>query len=321
MVYFQVRSPSPVNPEDELPPADATRNMVARFRDIQSTEDMYQDRKPVRKMTPPRDELAAGIQDMQSSLSENEPIENPDVIKSGEEKYKEEELPQRDFTKSMLAKFKSMEDTQASPPAPGRGASPRASTQRQSQIKGPSKSSPDSGISDSEGGHQMPNGHEKSEVVKEDDKSQEEKELPESGFTQNLLAQWRNKEKEVAKFKSPDVRASRSPGRKWSQGRPQSQSPTRARQVRTPESDLSSPDDHNYENIPHQSRSEHSELSDSLHEVIRESDHPNEEQELPPPAMTKNMLAKFQSLQDEAERDSTSLGSNKKVRSVPPPHK
>lgn len=196
---------------------------------------------------------------------------------SGDEEQGGEEMPPPAYTKTMMAKFQTYEDVQTSPKV--------ASVKRSATV--PSRSRP------SQEGDLFTNGHQ--DVVRTSETHTEE--LPEQGFTKNLLAQWRTKEQEAGTIPSPTQSrsVSKSPGR-WSQ-----RETPQARRVQTPESDLSSPEDR------------HSYAEGS---VMRESDR-HDEDELPPPSFTRNMLAKFQSMQDEAQREASNLKPTTKKVVIP----
>ena len=271
--------------ERELPPVNMARSVASKFRDMESDQGDIE-RKPVRRMTPPREDLAQSISSMDRDIERN-----PDIIRSGEEINKEEELPPPSFTKNMLAKFKSMEDVAQPPPSPG-----RSSTSPTKRITTPSgyrtitshsasKASPDEGIADTE---PSVNGHgrseETSEVVRESDKTEVE-ELPERGFTKSLLAQWR----QIEQVSTSSPAKSPSASRRGPQVRPS----------------------------PANSQGSYSSLPDDLgtpREVVRASD-TNEEEYLPPPSYTKNMLAKFKNMQEEAASKDSAVTPGKKVRS------
>ena len=103
----------------------------------------------------------------------------------------------------------------------------------------------------------------------------EMEELPEEGFTRNLVAKWRCMEETTSPAPTPQrSNVQRSTSRTTSHSRP------------TP------PQSH------HDEEEEDHVDYDSDHHVIRESD-TNEDQFLPPPSFTRNMLAKFQNLEAE----------------------
>ena len=306
---------------EEVTSSESTKLLVSRFREIERGDNAtYQsERKPVHKITPPRDELARGIEEAERIYQEEET-----TVQS---ERRQEDLPPPSITKNKLAIFRSMEEDSQAPPSPARSSySTTTVTRTQHSVTTHShiKASPDSGISDSE---QQGTGHRsdddldgdvmtRSDVIRAEDKAEED--LPEQGFTKSLLAQWKQKEIEstYSRDSSPHSTSSQQT---WNSNR---RTDTHRRPpkkiVQTPDSDISSADEHAYENIPPRGGGmngdmEGSEYSGSVREVIRESDR-NDEDELPPPSFTKNMLAKFQSMQEEATRDTYVRPPVKKVR-------
>ena len=304
----------------ELPPVGTSRSMAARFREYESGDGNVPvpDRKPVRKMTPPREELAQSI-----SQAEHEISHDPNVIKSGENQNPEEELPPAQFTRSMLAKFQQLEDPNAPAPTPVRSAQ-ITSTKRVSTAAAPSpqpvpvnRPSADSGIAglddqpanfdngdyDHSGGVSENTPAVLPDVVRESD-THDEEELPEKGTTRSLLAQWRNMEQTVIAHGSPSP-----PKPKQSWGSSSAHTPSSRPAVnhhpatRTPQSEpdhIDASESYQTESTPER-------------DVIRYDDAAVED-ELPPPSFTRNMLAKFQNMQAEAERDAANL-------KTPPPQK
>lgn len=266
--------------ERELPPANLARSMASKFRDMES--DGPSERKPVRKITPPREEVERDVRFVRESIDRD-----PNIVRSDASAEKEDERPPPSFTKNMLAKFKEMEDTTNPPPSPARSAvSPTKRTaisHQQFASHTNIRASPDEGIADTE---PSTNGH-RPEVIREADKNETE-ELPERGFTKSLLAQWRQIE-QTAPAESAKSLA------------PRQTTPGRAAPYR-------------------QASPSNSQDEDGQRDVVREGDN-NEEEFLPPPSYTKNMLAKFQTLQDETTTNQSSSSSSKKVgfpRRTPP---
>ena len=105
------------------------------------------ERKPIRKMTPPREELARGIAGSERTVAGYD----REVVRSGEPGSQEEELPPAEYTRSMLAKFRQIEDTSAPVPSPARSAQVTSSARRsqtavQQHHRQPvNRPSPDSG--------------------------------------------------------------------------------------------------------------------------------------------------------------------------------
>ena len=266
----------------ELPPVNMARSMASKFREMESPGDGENYRKPVRKITPPREDVERGV----SAYHQDQESQREGVVRSDESAEKEDERPPPSFTKNMLAKFKEMEDTHQAPPSPARSAtSPTKRTHR--PVGGTyMKASPDEGIADTE---PSVNGHGQAatstEVIREADKNETE-ELPERGFTKSLLSQWRQIEQTAGPSKTS--LAPRVPGSTPTGSRPGSGSGRR--QVAASMSD--------------------SQDGDENREVVRETD-TNEDENLPPPSYTKNMLAKFQTMQQEAQKDPATTPTKK----------
>ena len=187
-----------------------------------------------------------------------------------------------------------------------------------------SKASPDSGISEPVAVPQRTNGfhdnddYENSDVVRasepvrEADQTNPEEELPERGFTRSLLAQWQTKMQDPdssvssgGRVASPRATSNGRGGsggggggnvtRSWSYKQRSSNTEQRHEEpAATPQPSLASQQAEMggdqggvSENKP-----------ERLDNVVRETDN-NEEDYLPPASYTKNMLAKFQSMQSQ----------------------
>jgi hypothetical protein len=281
--------PPPVNRKNEdeadavvedLPPTAITRNLVTRFSDAPSAE--AAERKPIRKMTPPRDEVQRGVAEYHEQVAQ-QPA--GDVVRSREHTQEEEsEKPPADMTKSLLAKFQTME---ASSPSKHVPSPSNISVETSNQIRQSSRASPDSGISllDSQpsahpdidvangGVYESTPVHVDGVVRSGEEASKEE--MPEQGFTRNLLAQWRTLEQ--------------GSGGQPSLPKPRSSAPKAPQAERVMQIDGQ---------------------CDEHRDVVRESDQ-NEEEYLPPPSFTKNMLAHFQSMESQSPKPSTP--SNQRV--------
>ena len=132
--------------------------------------------------------------------------------------------------------------------------------------------------------------------MRESDRHNEE-ELPETGTTRSLLAQWRNMEQTVQNqgVTSTDHLRPKTQTRTWTTS---SSKHVLAAQTQ------------NYDRVD----SAYDEgQEDHEREIIRAGD-VNQEDELPPPSTTRNMLAKFQEIQEEAQREAANL-------KTPPPSK
>ena len=301
--------PPPVNhrneeeeeePEDELPPQAMTSTLVSRFRELESgaPESDYTYRKPVRKMTPPRDELEAEVR----NFVQQEVQRDPEIIRADDPADREEELPPPQYTRSLVSKFREIE---SSSPAPSPVKTP---TRKISETK-PQTKSPDSGISEPVQRTNGTNGYHdevdarQDEPLRESDQNVEE-ELPERGFTKSLLAQWQTKLQETETKTVNVSRSSTSPAstnggvnRSWSYKQRQEQQQQNADTI-TPVASQTSYASQSSVTVDEGGVSENN--PERLDGVVRESD-TNEEDYLPPPAYTKNILAKFQSMEAQQE--------------------
>ena len=312
-------------PEEELPAEETTRNLVAKFKELAQGPDDFQhtELKPVRKMTPPREEVEQSVASFNNSYQEEvEPARDPNIVKASDETViLEEELPEPAHTKSILAKFRSMENIngEMAPPSPKRVTTTTTvtTTQKQRTESVPRAASPpppvvNGGRSESEGYNEegeveggvyenepvVPDG-----VVREADRV-EENEMPEEGFTKTLLAQWRQIEQQVGGNPTVDLSKRKPAGRSWSYREKQTsydthQSPASHHSADNSPEQVEQPVDQGvYENSPLESM---------------ESQHEDQPDELPPPSFTKNMLAKFQSLQSEDQQAAAPRPSTKRV--------
>ena len=203
----EVSPPSPIShPDEEVMSPDSTRHLIAKFankeedREMTSPPPMSPRWKPVHRITPPRDLLRESIEDAQingTSDAEEEDQEefNPDIVKSSNEYVIPEELPVPEKTRSILAKFRSMEDVNAPPLSPTKSVKKPFAMPPES-----SHSAPNLGAADSV----VVNGNDdvdiQPEVIRPDGQEKYlEGEFPEYGLTKNLLARWRTLEQQNEK--------------------------------------------------------------------------------------------------------------------------
>jgi len=324
--------PAPVNraredgDEEEGEVEASTGNLVHKFQGMGQDEEDDATRKPVRKMTPPREEIERDVTEYQRRYSDEKVIErDPDVIISGDRSREVDELPPRAVTSSLLAKFKSFEDTSAPPPLPTSPKKPvggvsrggrqivtthSTTTSSSSTAEKTSQLTPDSGISLSDTPHegyatetvttvthtsqqQQHQVDEDGDVVRESDRNDTE-ELPEQGFTKSLLSRWKQIEQtgpaEPAPTRAP------APKRSWAYKEQKASSAPVVRSNGTTHA------------------TEESSMRDEAdnREVVRESDN-FEEEFLPPPSTTKNMLAKFRNLEQDTSTTSSQAAAPRKL--------
>ena len=283
--------PPPVNhPEEEeeeevVMSPDSTRDLIAKFAhreeygEVESPPPMSPRWKPVHRITPPRDLLRESIEDAQingaaddeeeDEEEEDQEVINPDIVKSSNEYVKAEELPEPEKTRSILAKFRSMEDVNAPPLSPTKSIKKPFAVPAEASHSAPNLGATDTVVAngDVEVEHQP-------EVIRPD--SQEkylEGEFPEYGLTKNLLARWRtleqqNEVKAMFPVKPKMQKRQSDPACSFHQMEP-------VEVVRMAATDDEAENDG------------------------------REEECLPPPCYTRNILAKFQSLEQQAGQKDT----------------
>ena len=270
--------PAPVNrPRDddgddddanESVSPDMTRDLIAKFGhhedNVAATSPPQSPRwKPVHRITPPRDLLRESIDDANINMvSDDEEDVNPDIVKSSNHDVNPDELPVPEKTRSILAKFRSMEDLNAPPLSPSRPVN------KPFTFVDSSRSAPNLGATDDS--YVATNGDVENspEVVRPDTEEKHlEGEFPEYGLTKNLLSMWRTLELQN------DVKAlyPATPKLRKRQSDPACRIQEPVEVVRT-----SATDD--------------------------EAENDGEEEEcLPQPCYTRNILAKFQSMEIQPE--------------------
>ena len=138
------------------------------------------------------------------------------------------------------------------------------------------------------------------DVVRESDRHDEE-ELPETGTTRSLLAQWRNMEQTVQNqgVTSTEHLRPKSQTSIWNTASSSKHVPAGQTQY--------------YDRVDSAYDDGQDHYREDEREIIRAGDM-NQEDDLPPPSTTRNMLAKFQEMQEEAQREAANL-------KTPPPSK
>ena len=222
----------------------------------------------------------------QTSPTQTSPTQAPPTQQSDDEEDDgQTELPPVGMSRNLVAKFSQIESQQPSSSSngpiratsqPRQHAAPPSSVEYTEPPRARQSQTPDSGIG---------------EVVT----TTADDQLPEQGTTQNLLAQWRNKEQ------STDVPKPRQTTRSYSSDRElQQERKSPARQQSEP-----------------LYRHEQMDSTDGGPEVVRPDGEASEKvDEMPAPSTTKNLLAKFQNLQAEAQRDVEQAPPKKKVRPI-----
>lgn len=254
---------------------------MAKFRSIQQgvAEDSPTNRKPVREFTPPREspERSRGFSNTENEEERLETKE--DVVRAVDNAETEEELPPPCITKNLVAMFKSMvvEDDRTTEPLRRSSSSlpsgPRSSgsdTRRSSNFI---DECTDGGVFENDPTLPV-------DVVRETDPT-DEQELPEAGITRSLVAQWKSMEQTVSRSgqQSP---ANESRSTSVSGG-----------SVQRPRSTVK---------VVRSNASLNGELGMSTEEAGGNQERETvEEEALPPPDITKNLLAKFKTIEAELQ--------------------
>ena len=219
--------------ESDLPEVAITRNLVAKFRELeQSTGDEPPpaELKPIRKMTPPREEIQQNVE----RYLQQEVERDPNVVRHDDQQEVEKELPPPEHTKNILQKWKSMESIEVAPPTPQQTVAIATSTKQKSPSQSAevarqsatSYSEPPPVVNrhdsedeqveepEADGGVFENEPVTSPDVVRESD-TRVEDEFPEEGLTQNLLAQWRSKLAEAEAQVVAQSPSSNAPQQTW----------------------------------------------------------------------------------------------------------
>ncbi|XP_013380731.1 uncharacterized protein LOC106151854 [Lingula anatina] len=335
----QIERPKPVNVdmednhEAELPPPSHTKNLLAKFKEIQTggTVPTY-DRKPPKRITPPREDQQLAHQD---SDEENEAPQDPNLVRSGDKANAEEALPPAGFAKNLLGKFRSLEEQAANqpPPTPERtkqtqkfavnaqrttynysafvvapAVNPDKPREKTPEFEaGIFENKPVKTVEDYE--QQIESGEYESNPEVQDGVAREgsrivETEFPEYGYTKNVLARFKSMQEEAAKKESENV-VLRKKSEVSEKPKPVKGGVTRTSLSKTPHSE-SRDSVHSVESLTKSDSSSLGSIPDRYHqehgqnhgEVVREVDR-NDENELPEHGLTKNLLAKFKTLEHD----------------------
>ena len=106
--------PAPVvaaEPEDELPPSGYSRNMAAKFRELeqQTPDPSSGDRPPVRQLSPPP---ALEAEEEEVQAVQNEP--EREVVRSDNASIRDGEMPAPGLSRNMLQVFRTLETSNVS---------------------------------------------------------------------------------------------------------------------------------------------------------------------------------------------------------------
>ena len=233
-----VRSDEAVQREEEIPKAEKTRGLLAKFKALEKAdaEPPSPSRAPPSKIKIDRrgiDESSevkvngeSGVFENQpeqfqqyqpsaeSGVYENVPEQNEDVVREQEERDREEEKPKAGVTRSLLSRWKTMESEveSAPPPMPGRGRqfTPPRDDSRRVRTPSPVPSGfavkneyvdPKDEIAKSKGSVSENVPAAKPDVVRETDINQDEKAVPEKQFTKSALGKFQKIQEDAGKEK------------------------------------------------------------------------------------------------------------------------
>ena len=181
--------------DNESVSPDMTRDLIAKFghheeQGIATSPPQSPRWKPVHRITPPRDLLRESIDEANiNGASDDKEDVNPDIVKSSNHDVNPDELPVPEKTRSILAKFRSMEDLNAPP------LSPSKPINKPFAFVDSSRSAPNLGATTDD---YVANGdvvENSPEVIRPDSEEKHlEGEFPEYGLTKNLLSMWRTLE-------------------------------------------------------------------------------------------------------------------------------
>ena len=198
--------------EEPLPEEGYAKNVISKFREIQSGSSPASSPQRPREITPPRGDTFSGV-------LESTPQERPDVVKSGE--TYEEPLPEAGTAKNLVSKFRQIQTSSQSP----------TSSRQKKEFTPP----PQSGVYENtpqkslvvenrpaESGILETKPVTRDDVAREGDTSAGDVEFPEMGYAKNMVSKWKEIESKSAKstpspkykeFTPPrdDVRSARGP--------------------------------------------------------------------------------------------------------------
>ena len=183
-------------PEEILPERGMAKNLAARFKQMESTSKSPPSPTKYKEFTPPRENgttatVAAGV-------FENTPLVAADVVHADDQV--EEVLPERGMAKNLANRFRQLSSGDSTPvksprakkeftPPPNAGVFENNPKQFVPDYNRPAES----GILESQP-------EVRQDVVRGDEPPPFEQELPERGYTRNLVSAWKQRESESAKI-------------------------------------------------------------------------------------------------------------------------
>ncbi|CAL1534742.1 unnamed protein product [Lymnaea stagnalis] len=279
---------------EELPERGMAKNIAQKFRQISTDNSSSSVSRGKREITPDRSGRVEYVSEprghseqyevkVDAGVFENTPQRNPDVVTS--ESSTEEFLPERGFAKNVAAKFKVLESSVKSPPlSPGRRKEftpPREEERAKQSVV-------------------LENNPEyKNEVVHSGDQLEEK--LPERGTAKNMAQRFKQLESE-----------SKLPG-----------SPRAKKEFTPPPHDSGV-----YENQPKQFHADYNRPAESgilennpvvRDDVVKGSEPPRYEEELPERGTAKNMVNKWRQMESGGNSRTKSPGSSGRPKEFTPP--
>lgn len=182
-------------PEEILPERGMAKNIAARFKQMESTTKSPPSPTKYKEFTPPRENGTAAPS---AGVFESKPQVATDVVHADD--HVEEVLPERGMAKSLANRFRQLGSGDTTPvksprakkeftPPPNAGVFENTPKQFVPDYNRPAES----GILESQP-------EVRKDVVRGDEPPAFEQELPERGYTRNLVSAWRQRESESAKI-------------------------------------------------------------------------------------------------------------------------
>ncbi|KAL8593451.1 hypothetical protein ACOMHN_053501 [Nucella lapillus] len=290
--------------EDVLPEQGTARNIAARFKEMEKTTKSPPSPSKVKEFTPPREN---GTVEQSAGVYESTPQVASDVAHADDQV--EEVLPEKGMAKNIAAHFRQLSSGNDSSPA----KSPRSKKEFTPPPGGSGvyENTPKQFIPDynkpAESGILESQPQTRNDVVRnEDPMVSGEQELPEQGYTKNLLSAWRQKESEGSKGSPPSsgkVKEFTPPREEPRVQRPAPRTP-KSPQAGTDVNDGSVhpsdlPGQYQPQYQPQAAASVYESDPERREDVVREED-TDWQKGMPKPDTTKKMLAKFKHIQQQA---------------------
>lgn len=232
-------------------------------------------------------------------MNQNESMEiqhvSRDIIRSTDDLTRDDELPAPAHTRTLLAKFQTMENQTPASSSKSSKTTPAAGGQSRSS----SGSSTPSRRTQSSRSSASP---ERKPAQEETEEENKEEELPRQGFARSLIGQWKSMELESVQLGAPPQAKEGKVKRNYSLRETSSKSPEKITTKTTTTTTT--------RKVVTSSQPEET----STQVVVTSED--TDGSELPPPAFTKNMLAKFQTMQADAAGQSATVPQKSSAKKV-----